>query len=179
MRTEDGYIIHRCLNGDSTAFGFLVDKYKAGVYAFAYERLHNFHDAEDIAQEVFLTAYKKLNTFDGARSNFSSWLFTIAKYKSINVMRKKKAQPIDDLPEKATDVNSQNRISESEFFQLLDAALAQLPLKLKIAFVLAEIEGLTYEQIAQVETVRIGTVKSRINRARKRLRQTLKGYMGE
>jgi hypothetical protein len=58
VRTEDGYIIYRCLNGDQTAFGFLVDKYKAGVYASAYERLHNFHDAEDIAQEAFFKAYR-------------------------------------------------------------------------------------------------------------------------
>jgi RNA polymerase sigma factor (sigma-70 family) len=76
VRTEDGYIIYRCLNGDSTAFGFLVDKFKEGVYAFAYERLHNFHDAEDVAQEVFLKAYRSLRTLRRWDS-FASWLYRI------------------------------------------------------------------------------------------------------
>ena len=62
MRTEDGYIVHKCLNGDSAAFGLLVDKYKAGVYALAYSKLRDFRDAEDVAQEVFIRAYQKLRT---------------------------------------------------------------------------------------------------------------------
>ena len=51
MRTDDGYIIYKCLNGDPDAFGLLVDKYKAGVYALAYSRLRNFHDAQDVSQD--------------------------------------------------------------------------------------------------------------------------------
>jgi RNA polymerase sigma-70 factor (ECF subfamily) len=58
MRTEGGQIIHKCLNGEPEAFGFLVDKYKESVYAFAYTRLRNFHDAEDVTQEVFINAYR-------------------------------------------------------------------------------------------------------------------------
>ena len=56
MRTEDGYIIGRCLNDEKAAFGFLVDKYREAVYALAYSKIHNFHDAEDITQEVFVKA---------------------------------------------------------------------------------------------------------------------------
>jgi len=59
MRTEDGYIIHKCLNGEREAFGFLVDKYRESIYAFASSKLRNFHDAEDITQEVFIKAYTK------------------------------------------------------------------------------------------------------------------------
>ncbi len=62
MRTEDGYIIHKCLNGDKAAFGLLVDKYKASIYALAYTKLGNFHDAEDVTQEAFTKAYQKLRT---------------------------------------------------------------------------------------------------------------------
>ena len=54
MRTEDGYVIHKCINGEPEAFGFLVDKYKASIYAFAYTKLCNFRDAEDVTQEVFI-----------------------------------------------------------------------------------------------------------------------------
>ena len=60
MRTEDGYIIDKCLKGDPAAFGLLVDKYKASIYGLAYSKLRNFHDAEDVAQEVFIKAYENL-----------------------------------------------------------------------------------------------------------------------
>ena len=76
MRTEDGHLIQKCLNVDSTAFGYLVDEYRAGVYAHAYAKLRNFHDAEDIAQEVFIKAYEKLHTLK-RWDNFSAWLYSI------------------------------------------------------------------------------------------------------
>ena len=72
MRTEDGYIIQKCLNGDVAAFGLLVDKYKGSVYALAYTKLGNFHDAQDITQEVFLKAYQKLRTLK-QWDKFLSW----------------------------------------------------------------------------------------------------------
>ena len=62
MRTEDGSIIYQCLNGEPGAFVMLVDKYKEGIYAFAYDKLHNFHDAQDVTQEVFFEAYRSLRT---------------------------------------------------------------------------------------------------------------------
>jgi DNA-directed RNA polymerase specialized sigma24 family protein len=62
VKTEDGHIISKCLEGDKVAYGLLVDKYKESIYALAYSKLGNFHDAEDIAQEVFLKAYQKLHT---------------------------------------------------------------------------------------------------------------------
>ena len=76
MRTEDGHIIHKCLNGEPEAFGFLVDKYKESVYAFAYTKLRNFHDAEDVTQEVFIKAYQKLRTLK-YWDDFPAWLYSI------------------------------------------------------------------------------------------------------
>ena len=77
MRTEDGYIVHKCLEGESEAFGFLVDKYKGSIYAFAYTKLRNLHDAEDVTQEVFIKAYQKLRTLR-RWDNFLAWLYSIA-----------------------------------------------------------------------------------------------------
>ena len=74
--TPDRLIIDQCLNGDTTAFGFLVEKYKAGVFAHAYAKLGNFQDAEDLAQEVFVKAYEKLSTFRRWDS-FHAWLYSI------------------------------------------------------------------------------------------------------
>jgi RNA polymerase sigma-70 factor (ECF subfamily) len=73
MRTEDGYIVSECLNGDKSAFALLVDKYKAAVFAIAYSKLLNFHDAEDIAQEVFIKAFQKLGMLKNY-DKFIVWL---------------------------------------------------------------------------------------------------------
>jgi len=73
MRTEDGYIVSECLNGDKSAFALLVDKYKAVVFAIAYSKLLNFHDAEDIAQEVFIKAFQKLGMLKNY-DKFIVWL---------------------------------------------------------------------------------------------------------
>jgi len=76
MRTEDGYLIQQCLNGDSTAFGFIVDKYRKSVYASAFSRVNNFHDAQDVTQEVFIKAYRNLRTLKRWDS-FAGWLYRI------------------------------------------------------------------------------------------------------
>ena len=77
MRTEDGCIIHECLNGEPEAFGVLVDKYKSGIYAYAYAKLGDFQDAQDVTQEVFLKAYRNLRDLRRWES-FGFWLYRIA-----------------------------------------------------------------------------------------------------
>ena len=76
MRTKDGYLIQKCLSGDAAAFGILVDKYKEGIYALAYTKLGNFHDAQDVTQEVFIKAYEKLGMLRQWDS-FYAWLYSI------------------------------------------------------------------------------------------------------
>ena len=76
MRMADRHLINKCLNGDSAAFGMLVDKYKESVYALAYSKLHNFHDAEDITQEAFIKAYQKLRTLR-YWDDFYAWIYAI------------------------------------------------------------------------------------------------------
>lgn len=76
MRTEDGYIINKCLNGEVEAFGLLVDKYKATIFALAYSKLGSFHDAEDVTQDVFVSAYEKLRTLR-RHDSFFAWLYSM------------------------------------------------------------------------------------------------------
>ncbi|MBC8228065.1 sigma-70 family RNA polymerase sigma factor, partial [bacterium] len=92
MRTEDGYIINKCLNGEKEAFGFLVDKYRESIYAFAYSKLRNFHDAEDITQEVFIKAFRKLHTLR-RWDNFLAWLYAITSNLCKNFLRSKFNRP--------------------------------------------------------------------------------------
>jgi RNA polymerase sigma-70 factor (ECF subfamily) len=135
--------------------------------------------SEDIAQDVFLTAYKKLASFDPARSNFSTWLFTIARNKSLNALKRKKPLLMSELPEKSNPHNPSDDMARKEFYDRLDQTLQALPSRQRRAFIFAEFEKLPYEKIAQIEGTRLGTIKSRINRAKKKLRTALKEFGGD
>jgi len=87
MRTDDGSIIQTCLNGEPEAFGVLVDRYKAGIFAYIYARVTNFQDAQEVTQDVFLAAYQGLSNLK-RWERFSSWLFRIA-YNHCKKMAKK------------------------------------------------------------------------------------------
>ena len=130
MRTEDGYIIRKCLAGDSAAFGFLVDKYKGSVYAFAYSRLRNFHDAEDVAQEVFINAYQKLRTLR-RWDNVLAWLYSITSNLCKMHIRAQSRRPdgkfVEDQDLGALGNSSMNSYREERIFRSLRDALDSLP----------------------------------------------------
>jgi RNA polymerase sigma-70 factor (ECF subfamily) len=165
--------ISQVLRGDVDAFRLLVEKYQDSIIRFAANLIGDSHIGEDVAQEVFFAAYKKLASFDSARGNFSTWLFSIAKNKCINEMQKKRVISTNELPEKITTKDSSDGLANQELFAELDKALQALPGRQKRAFILAEFESLPYHQIAQIEGVKIGTVKSRVNRAKKKIRAVL------
>lgn len=173
---EEISIIRAVLDGDVESFRLLVQRYQGPVIRMIKNIINDHHICEDIAQDVFFTAYKKLSSFDPARSSFSTWLFTIAKNKSINAAKKKRSLTMSNLPENPDSAIPADSLTQQEFFDRLDQGLQMLPTKQKTAFVLAEFEKLSYEQIAQIEGVRIGTIKSRINRAKIKLRSALKDF---
>jgi RNA polymerase sigma-70 factor (ECF subfamily) len=172
-------VIRQVLEGDIESFGRIVERYEKPVVRMIRNMTNKAESCEDIAQDVFFTAYKKLASFDPARSNFSTWLFTIARNKSINAMKKKRPVSMGELPEKINPHNPSDKLAEREFFDRLDRELLALPRGQRRAFVFAELEELSYEEIAQIEGTRIGTIKSRINRAKKKLRSNIKGFGGD
>ena len=172
-------VIHQVLNGDVDSFRLLVQRYQRPVISMIKNIINDQHMCEDVAQDVFLTTYKKLASFDPARSNFSTWLFTITRNKSLNVLKKKRAPSTSQLPEKADSRNPSDELDEKELFDELDKILQTIPARQKTAFVLAEFEKLSYAEIAQIEGVRIGTIKSRINRAKRKLRSALEDLDGD
>ncbi len=176
---QDTDIVRQVLNGDVDSFRLLVERYQGPVVRIVGNLTGDIHISEDIAQDVFFAAYRKLRTFDPARSRFSTWLFTIAKNKGINAMKKKKVQSADDFPERADSICPSDGLVKKELFERLEAALQLLPSRQKRALVMAEFEGLAYEQIAEIEAVEIGTIKSRINRAKRKLQSVLGKPDGE
>jgi RNA polymerase sigma-70 factor (ECF subfamily) len=172
-------VIHRVLEGDIESFRFILQRYEAPVVRMIKNITDGIDSSEDIAQDVFLTAYKKLASFDPARSNFSTWLFTIARNKSLNAIKRKKPLLMGELPEKSNPRNPLDDMARKEFYDRLDKTLQALPSRQRRAFILAEFEKLPYAEIAQIEGTRLGTIKSRINRAKQKLRMALEEFGGE
>ncbi len=171
--------IGRVLDGDTESFRLLVERYERTVVHMISRITGDNHSCEDLAQDVFLTAFAKLKTFDPARSHFSTWLLTIARNKSINALKKKRPRTIEVSPDRVDPGTPLAAAVRREAFARLDQALISLPDKQRRAFVLVEFEGLSYEQTAQIEGTRMGTIKSRVSRAKAKLAETLRQNEGE
>lgn len=183
MNTEDQQLIDECLAGRTDAFGRLVVRYQDRLYNTLVKVLGSADDARDTAQDAFVHAFQKLATFRG-NSAFYSWLFRIAMNAAISEKRKTKRvtasldsayeqsgiEPSDEHPE--TDPSHSMELSERQ--TMVRAALAQLSEEFRIVIVLKEMEGLKYDEIADIIGCPIGTVRSRIHRARSELRDKLR-----
>lgn len=174
--TQEIKTIRQVLDGDIESFRLILERYERPVVRMIRNIIDDEESCRDIAQDVFFTAYKKLASFDPARSSFSTWLFTITRNKSLNAAKKKRTLSMRELPEKIDRHNPSDRFVQNEFFDELDRALQSLSPRQRRAFILSEFENLPYEQIAQIEGIKIGTIKSRINRAKKKLRSALKNF---
>jgi RNA polymerase sigma-70 factor (ECF subfamily) len=171
--SDDQPMIQRVLDGDVEAFRLLVVKYQRPLVCLVRNLVADRHEWEDIAQEVFLTAFTRLRSFDPARASFLTWLLTIARNRCLNARRKKRPVPVAELPEGADPRTPLAQALEDELFEQLDAGLAGLPFEQQTVFVLAEIQGFSHEEIGRIEGVQPGTVKSRLSRAREKLRSLL------
>ncbi len=177
--THDETIIEAVLRGDTEAFSLIVERYSRAISRMVRNITCDGIHCEDIAQEVFLAAYRKLGSYDASRSRFSTWLFTIARNHSINALKKKSPITVETVPERVGTDDPTAPAEREELMRELDRRLAELPGKLRRALVLAEFEGLEYEEIARIERTRVGTIKSRIHRARSRLRIGLERFTGD
>ena len=167
----DGQAIEQVLGGNAESFRVLVERYERPLFRLIGNLVDDHHECEDIAQATLLAAYARLGTYDPNRAAFLTWLLTIARNTCLNVLRKKRPVTVAMLPEDGRPDATHFRQRQSDVFLCLDAALARLPLQQRTAFVLAEIEDLSYAEVARIERVHLGTVKSCINRARANLRR--------
>lgn len=176
---DEDRIIADVKSGNAEAFRGLVERYQRPVFRMVANLVGDEHAAEDLTQEVFLAAYRSLRSFDPDRSRFSTWLFTIARNRSVNHLRDRKKRAASQLPELRTAADPSGPMCRDEFNRQMDRVLSELPPRQKRAFILAEFEQLPYDQIAQIECTGIGTVKSRIHRAKQKLRKALEQFSEE
>ena len=170
----DQQAIRQVLAGNADSFRALVEKYERPLFVLVRNLVRDAGDAEDIAQETFVAAYANLKSYDPGRAKFSTWLFAMARNRCLNWLKRRRPLVTARLPEGIVQDTPGSRLDAEATFQRLDAALDELPVEQRTAFVLAEIQGLSYRDIVRIEGVRLGTVKSRIARAKQKLRNCLR-----
>jgi RNA polymerase sigma-70 factor (ECF subfamily) len=183
---SDQALIDRCLAGETEAFGDLVQKYQDRLVGTLAHLLGSVHDAADVAQDAFVLAYRNLSNFRG-QSAFYSWLFRIAYNAAVNFRRRNRhgTQSLDLQRSELGEEPADNRLNTDpgagleldERSRQVHAALNEIAEDYRNALVLKEIEGLPYEEIAEVMGCPVGTVRSRIHRARHELRDKLSRVM--
>ena len=183
---EDDEIIKRCLSGEIEAFRYLVEKYQIRIINTCFKYTKNLVDAEDVAQEVFLRAYDNLNNFK-FDSKFYSWLYRIAVNTSLNYInskekRKEKETISDESCLNNSSTSSDNPNDYYQMMELIDKVeplFDNLPDDLKKLLELYEIYDYSYEEISKKLSVPIGTVRSRLHRARSMLISNFKDLYDE
>ncbi len=177
-KQSDYDLMQRVKNGDMLAFSRIVDKYKNRLMNVIGRMVQGTEEAEDIVQETFMRVYQHRDSFD-FRHCFSTWLYTIALNLARNELRKRKRFKffdIFDLQGKEAEIAVEMELP-SNLPQVLERAIEGLPEKYKMAFVLRDVQELPYEEVAQIMNIPLGTVKSRVNRARAILKEKLKPRM--
>jgi RNA polymerase sigma-70 factor (ECF subfamily) len=170
---EDLRVIQQVLSGRRETFRAVVEKYQLHVFRIVSSLVADRHECEDLAQEVFLAAFLHLESFRVERGTVATWLAAIARNKCLNRLKQKRPALTSDVLEPLDLRAPAAQLANDELRTRLDAALHTLPAEQRTAFALAEIDGLSYEDAANIEHVRLGTIKSRISRARERLRAVL------
>lgn len=190
VSNADAALILRCQANDAAAFNEIVTRYKNRVYNYICRMIGAGLDAEDLTQETFVRAYLSIRSFQ-SRASLNTWLFRIATNLCIDYSRKAKKTPWQvslsqedteeggdqeyDLPDSAFD--PQNALLNKELGRRLEDAIAALPDKLRTVLLLFDVEGLSYDEIAEIVGCPLGTVKSRLFNARAAVRQRLTPYL--
>ena len=190
----DRALVDRARAGDAGAFEMLVRRYQGWVFTLALRMWGDRGEAEDMAQEIFLKAYRGLRRFKGA-SRFSTWLYAIASHHCVNQLEARRRRPrphgqagdrrdhakhdppaaVDRLAHQAPHADA--LLERMDPARIVQAELANLTAEHRIILVLRHIQGLAYEEIAQTLRLELGTVRSRLHRARMEMRVRLTPHL--
>jgi RNA polymerase sigma-70 factor (ECF subfamily) len=186
---EDPVLVRRAQRGDLDAFDLLIQRYQDRVYALIYNMTANHEDANDLAQETFIKAYRALNSFKGD-AGFYTWLYRIAVNKTINFLKQRKnrqqmslndldlqAEHDPDLVALISEKNPRRDINLAELQEKLNGAMLKLSEPHRLVVTLHDIQGLPHEEIAKIMDCNVGTVRSRLFYARQQLQAYLSDYL--
>ena len=185
LKISDDQLVARVQKGDKRAFDLLVLKHQFKVHAIVSKYVKDYDEVNDVVQEAFIKAYRALEAFRG-ESAFYTWLYRIAVNTSKNYLLARNRRPpsfdVDLGDAENAELSSQlqnldspdNILSKNELETVIDVAIKGLPADLRNALILREFEDLSYEQIADIMDCPVGTVRSRIFRAREALEEKIK-----
>lgn len=182
MQQDEAALVERARRGDGRAFEALARESEAGLYRHVVRIVGGREEAEDVVQESFLSAWRSLAAFQGG--SFRSWLFRIATNRAIDAIRARRRRgelaldPPDDedaawAEPQAPGADLPEIASQGEAMAVVEEALRALPAEQRAALLLRDVEGFAYDEIARITAVEVGTVKSRIHRARLAVRNAL------
>jgi RNA polymerase sigma-70 factor (ECF subfamily) len=187
----EGFSLEALHAGDPQEFARLVDAYSGNIYRLAIKMLNQQQDAEDVLQETFLKAYRGIKSFDG-RSKISTWLFRIATNEALMVIRRKHPDIVSIDEPVETEEGEQEPLQiidwcclpeeellSEETKEKLDAAVQKLPERLRVVFLLRDINDLSTHETSEILGLTDTAVKTRLSRARLKLREELSVYFGE
>ena len=174
-------MIERASRGDAAAFNRLMEQHERRMYAVALRMCGNREDAQDCLQEAMLRVYRAIGGFKG-QSSFSTWVYRITMNTCLDELRRKKnrqSTSLDSLLDMgwspSDDTNApEKQAIRSELRRNLNRAIQELPEEMRSAVVLRDIQGFSYEEIAHMLEINVGTIKSRISRGREKLREKMK-----
>jgi RNA polymerase sigma-70 factor (ECF subfamily) len=191
-KNEESLIIHRVLMGEKEAFAEIVRAYQQMVFNLAYRYLGSHEEAEDLTQEVFIRVYRFLRRFKG-ESSLKTWIYRITvnsaynRYDWLKRRKHKKQLSLDsgNTPDekplkekiKIKDKNPESETLSREMQRKIQSSIESLPKRLRMAVILRDVEGLSYNEISEALQINEGTVKSRIARGRAALKELLKEYI--
>jgi RNA polymerase sigma-70 factor (ECF subfamily) len=187
VKDDEGVLVAAAKSGDIDAFETLVGRYERKIFRLAQNITQNKEDAEDVMQEAFLKSYQHLSEFQG-NSRFYTWLVRIAVNQALMKLRKRRPNQVsldeevdtgeDTMPREVEDwgPSPEERYKQAELGQILTSTIAELEPPFRIVFQLRDIEELSTEETAEALGLSIPAVKSRLLRARLKLRQKLNRY---
>jgi RNA polymerase sigma-70 factor (ECF subfamily) len=181
--SAEAELLRRAGLGDEPAFLALYERHRGAVFRFAYRLLGSTHLAEEITHDCFLALIRRPDGYQAERASLRTYLCAAARNLAFKQLRKRGAEVVvEDVPEPEPDPGAPQplrRLLDEELAEQVRSAVEQLPPLQREALVLFEYEELSLAEIAQVVEADVGTVKSRLHRARERLRRTLAPWMGE
>jgi RNA polymerase sigma-70 factor (ECF subfamily) len=184
VNPEETDLISRCQQGDQEALKGIFEKYQKKVYRIAYGVVRQREEALDIVQEVFIKLFRSIKNFKG-RSHFYTYLYRMVMNTAIDHARKRGKQFISSLDEEGSlepsdevEKGPERILLQKELEERVKLAMDKLPAEQKAALIFRDVEGLSYQEMAEAMGCSIGTVMSRLHYGRKRMQELLKDYVG-
>lgn len=183
MNREETEMISRCQQGDQEALKEIFDKYHKKVYSIAYGVVRQREEALDVVQDVFIKLFRSVKNFKG-RSNFYTYLYRMVMNTAIDHKRKAGKQFMSSLdvegsfePSDEPEKGPEKVLLQKELEERVKLAMDKLPAEQKAALIFRDVEGLSYQEMAEAMGCSIGTVMSRLHYGRKRMQESLKDYV--